>query len=178
MHTIPFLKSVFRTIYHMTHLTSPSNCKAQSGTQWAPQRKSCERRSGMPDLFPSSSSLLRSIVCRLPFIKILFHNDRFVMEVKMSLGYQSESITTFKDFRHRQSSNLVGTPDALKKSAWIFLKVWQINTHSACVLAPWLLDQLIKLVADEPQIHHLSFTLLSAAAVVILSSETVKNLWV
>lgn len=54
-------------------------------------------------------------------MKILLHNDRLVMEVKMSSGYQSQNITTFKAFNTHmhaqiQSSNMIRTPDPLNLS--------------------------------------------------------------
>lgn len=88
--------------------------------QTAPHSKSRGRTRGMSDLSPSSSSLLRSIVCSGPFIKGLASHWWLVMEVKMSSGYQSGSITTFKAYKSTYTTQR--SPNPLKAPACFILQ--------------------------------------------------------
>lgn len=122
----PFSEYIQRTVHHTTVWMGPSDSIAVIGScSTAPHCKSHRRTRDMSELSPSSSSLLRSIVCRGPFINSRFYIDRLVMKVKMSSVYQSGSITTFKACKSTYTTQC--RPNLLKTPAEFILQVWGLK---------------------------------------------------
>lgn len=78
-----------------------------------------------------------------------FHVDRLVIEVKMSSGYQSGSITAFKACKSTYTTQR--RPNPLKTEAEFILQVWEMDVFPLHVLA-----QQIKTEIHEPQTHSFS----------------------
>lgn len=102
------------------------------------------------------------------------HIDGLVMEVKMSSGYQSGSITTFKASKSTYTTQR--SPNPLKRPADFILQAQGMNV---VFLPPHrVLDQQIRVLIDEPQVCPLSIAFLQLRDVVIplLAGETEQGL--